>query len=81
MSTMPHGVALVQIQNAGLTYAARGSLEIQDQKNRHLGTIAGLYRAISSQLRYVSTIGKTVVKQQYLLHMSLQYGELRPTNG
>ena len=28
-------------------------------KNRHLGTIAQLCRAISSQLRYVSTIGKT----------------------
>jgi len=27
-------------------------------KNRHLGTIAQLRRAISSQLRHVSTIGK-----------------------
>ena len=27
-------------------------------KNRHLGTIAQLCRAISLQLRYVSTIGK-----------------------
>ena len=27
-------------------------------KNRHLGTITQLYRAISSQLRHVSTIGK-----------------------
>jgi len=43
-------------------------------KNRHLGTIAQLCRAISSQLRYVSTIGKKLVKQRYLLHMSLQYG-------
>jgi len=24
---------------------------------------------------------KKLVKQQYLLHMSPQYGELRPTNG
>jgi len=24
---------------------------------------------------------KKIVKQQYLLHMSLQYGELRPTSG
>ena len=39
-------------------------------KNRHLGTIAQLRRAISSQLRHVSTIGKKLVKQQYLLHMS-----------
>jgi len=29
------------------------------------------------QLRHISTIGK-IVKQQYLLHMSRQYGELRP---
>ena len=52
-----------------------------DAKNRHLSTIAQLCRAISSQLRHVSTIGKKPVKQQYLLKMSLQYGELRPTNG
>jgi len=34
-------------------------------KIRHLGTIAQLCRAISSQLRHISTIG-TNVKQQYL---------------
>ena len=39
-------------------------------KNRHLGTIAQLCRAISSQIRHVSTIGKKLVKQQYLLYMS-----------
>jgi len=33
---------------------------------RHLGTIAQLCRAISSQLRHVSTIGKKLVKQQCL---------------
>jgi len=58
--------------------------EIQDAKimpkNRHLRTIAQLCRAIHSQLTNVSTIAKSV-KQQYLLHMSSQYGELRPTNG
>jgi len=32
--------------------------EIQDAKNRHLGTIAQLCRAVSSQQRHVSTIGK-----------------------
>jgi len=36
----------------------------------HLGIIAQLRRAISSQLRHISTIGKKLVKQQYLLHMS-----------
>jgi len=50
-------------------------------KNRHLGTIAQLCRAVSSQLRHVSTIGKKTVKQQYLLHISSQYGERWPTNG
>ena len=32
-----------------------------DGKNRHLGTIAQLCRAISSQLRHVSTIGKNLL--------------------
>jgi len=41
-----------------------------------LGTIAQVCWAISSQLRHVSTIRKKIVKQQDLLHMSLQYGEL-----
>jgi len=50
-------------------------------KNRHLGTIAQLCRAISSQLRQVSTIGKNLVKQECLSHMSSQYGELWPTTG
>ena len=31
---------------------------MQDSKNRHLRTIVQLCRAISSQLRHVSTIGK-----------------------
>ena len=45
-------------------------------KNRYLGTIAQLCRAISSELRHISTIEKKLVKQQYLPHMSLQYSEL-----
>jgi len=49
-------------------------------KIRHLGTIAQLCRAISSQLRHVSTIRRKLAKQQYLLHMSPQYGELGPTS-
>jgi len=49
-------------------------------KIAHLGTIAQLCRAISSQLRNVSTIGKKIIKQQYLLQTSSQYGELRPTS-
>jgi len=37
------------------------SLEMQDPKSRHLGTIAQLSWAISSQLRHVSTIGKKLL--------------------
>jgi len=43
--------------------------EMQDAKNRHLGTIAQLCWAVSLQLRHVSTIRKKGVKQQYLLYM------------
>jgi len=50
-------------------------------KTGHLGSIAQLCQAMSSQLRHLSTIGKKLVKQQYLPHVSLQCGELRPTNG
>jgi len=52
-------------------------------KNRHLGTIAQLCRAISSQPRHVSTIGKRLVKQQYLLHMPhniVNFGPLAAEN-
>ena len=51
------------------------------RKNRHLRTIAQGCQSISSQLRHVLTIGKKILKQQYLLHMSSQYGDPRPTNG
>jgi len=39
-------------------------------KNRHHGSIAQLCRAMSSQLRHLSTIGKRLVKQQCHPHMS-----------
>ena len=45
-------------------------------KNRNLGTIAQLCRAISSQLRHVSTIGKNTSSR-----CPPQYGELRPASG
>jgi len=47
-------------------------------RNRHVGTIAQLCRAKSLQPRHISTIGKKVVKQQYVLQMSAQYGEHGP---
>ena len=43
-------------------------------------TIAQVCRAISPQIRHISIIGKKLVKQQYLLHTSWQYGERQPTN-
>jgi len=71
-----------KMQVWNLLYAARWKHRSQKVvKNRHLCTIAQLCRAISPQLRHVSTIGKNLVKQQYVLHMSPQYGELRPTSG
>jgi len=50
-------------------------------KNHQKFVIARLCWAVSSQLRHVLTIGKKILKQQYLFHMASQYGELRPTNG
>jgi len=64
--TSTHGVVLVRIYDAGLERVARGSLKYRTQKNRpkirHLGTIAQLCRAMSSQLRHISTIEKKLVK-------------------
>jgi len=58
-------------------HAARWKYRMQrSPKIRRLRTIAQLCPAIPSQLRHVSTIGKQLVKQQHLLHMSSQYGEL-----
>ena len=59
--TSESGAGLVRIYNAGLKCAACGSLEIQDTKNRHFGTIAQLCRAISSEIRHVSTIEEKLV--------------------
>jgi len=59
--------------------AARASLKIQDAKNRpHYRTTLSDY--IFATKAYIDNRKKNV-KQQYLLHMSSQYGELQPTNG
>jgi len=52
-------------------------------KNHYLGTIPQLCRAISSQLRYVSTIGKNLLSSNIscTCPQSPQYGELRLTSG
>jgi len=44
-----HGVTLVRISNAGLKCAARGSLEMQDPKIRHLGTIDNRKKLVKQQ--------------------------------
>jgi len=40
------------------------------RKKCHFGTIAQLCRAVSLQLRHLSTIRKKLIKHRYLLHMS-----------
>ena len=50
-------------------------------QNRHMHTMAQICRAISSQLRHVSTIGKKLLNVNISPTHLLQYGELRPTNG
>jgi len=65
--------------------AARGSLEMQDPKNRHKFAIwASSYNFVGLYLHnegMYQQSGRKLVKQQYLIHMSSQYGERRPTNG
>ena len=79
-----HGVVLVRISDAGLKCAARGSLKMQDAKSRqkspsghHRTTLSGYIFANKARIDN----RKKLVKQQYLLHMFSQYGELQPANG
>jgi len=51
------------------------------QKNRHLRTIIQLSGYIFGTKARIDNLKKKLVKQQYLLQMSSQYGELRPTSG
>jgi len=83
-----HGVALVRIYNARLKcllHATRWKYRTQKLRKKIAicapsHNIVG--RAISSQLRHVSTIGQTItVKQQYLLHNFSECRERRSTNG
>jgi len=48
-------------------------------KNRHLGTIT-LLRYIFATKACIDNRKNKLVKQQYVLEMSPQYGELRPIN-
>jgi len=54
--------------------AARGTLEIQDAKNRRLGTIAQILSGYIFATKACIDNRKKVVKQQYLLYVSPQYG-------
>jgi len=63
---------------------ARGSLEIQDPKTdknatfgHHRTTLSGYIFATKAHIDN----RKRLVKQQYVLQMPPQYGELRPTSG
>jgi len=58
--TSTHGVALVRIPDAGLKRAPRGSLQIQNAKNRQKLSSRHHRTTISLQLRHVSTIGKNI---------------------
>jgi len=69
-----------RVQPAGLKRAARGSLEMQDPKHRQKFAIwapshnfVGLYIFAAKAYRQSGKL----VKEQYLPHMSSQYGELR----
>jgi len=68
--TSTHGVAanLECRSEMCCTRLAGNTGRKNDANNRHLRTIAQLYRAESSQLRHLSTIRK-LVKQQCLLHI------------
>jgi len=65
-------------------YAARDSLQMQDpNKSPEIAIWAPSHNFVGLYLATKARIDnrKKLVKQQYLLYMSSQYGELRPTSG
>jgi len=48
-------------------------------QKRHLRAIARICYIFATEARFDNR--KKLVKQQYVLHISPQYGELRPING
>ena len=76
--TSTHDVALVRISNAYLKCAACGLLKIQNAKItpsvHHRTTSTGYIFTTKAH----NDNGEKLVKQQYVLHISLQYGELGP---
>jgi len=61
-----------------MKFAARGSLEIQDAKIMQKIIVPLSSYIFTTKARIDNR--KKLVKQQYLLQMSLQYGEPQPTN-
>jgi len=80
-----HGMALVRSSDASLKRAARGWLEMQyAKKSPKIAIWAPSYNFVGLYLRNYGTYRqseKKLVKQQYVLQMSPQCDELRPTSG
>jgi len=81
--TSTHGVTLVRILIAGLKCAESGSLEIQDAKmTQKIAICAPSHKCVGYIFATKACIDnrEKLVKQQYVLHMSPQYDELRLIN-
>ena len=80
--TSTHGVALVYLEcmsEVCCTRLAENTGCKKSRQNRHLGTIAQISRAISSQLSHVSTIGKNLLNRNTSstrLHNMVNFGLL-----
>jgi len=81
--TSTHGVALARIKNASLKCAARGSLEMQDPKNRQ-NSSSGHHRTILAAYIFANKAcidnRKKLLNSNIFSTMSSQYGELRSTS-
>jgi len=80
--TSTHSVALVHARLKRAALSARSKCRTQkiakNSPSAHHRTIFSGY-IFATKARVDNR--KKLVRQQYLLHMSSQYGELRPTNG
>jgi len=79
-----HGVALERRSGMCCTRLAGNTGRKNDAKNRHLRTITQLCRAVTSQLRHVSTVGKNLLNSNIsstCLHNMANFGQLRAEIG
>ena len=81
--TSTHGVVFVRIYDAGLKRVACGSLKYRTQKvakNRQLGNIAQICRAISSQIRHYRQSETNLLSCNYMSstcpHNTVNFGPL-----